>query len=70
MKPSRLVWLGIILVGVPYMMINIQSDYEEFGEIQFPDKVNYFQLALTVITIIGVIFIRRNLDKNYKVIRK
>lgn len=70
MKPSRLVWLGIILVGVPYILIDIQSDYEERGEIYFPDKVNYFQLALAIITIIGVIVIRRNLDNNYRVVKK
>lgn len=70
MKPSRLVWLGIILVGVPYMMINIQSDYEEYGEIQLPEKVNYFHLAIAIVTLVGVIVIRRNLDNNYKVVRK
>jgi len=70
MKPSHLVWLGIFLVGVPHVLINIQSDYEEHGEIYFPDKVNYFQLALSIITIIGVIVIRRNLDNKYRVVKK
>lgn len=70
MKPSRLVWLGIILVGVPYILIDIQSDYQERGEIYFPEEVNYFQLALAIITIIGVIVIRRNLDNNYRVVKK
>lgn len=70
MKPSRLVWLGIILVGVPYILIDVQSDYDEFGKIKFPTEINYFQLALSIITIIGVIIIRRNLDNNYMVVKK